>query len=114
MIRAGATSRSSIDHDAAVRAAVQEARDPRKTRIDRRWWMRARDVSHSAQYLLEHVSESIRRFVASKERSTGQTRRPTYPLVAGSSQDIECTGVTLPVMSISQNPQSTPFGLGSG
>ena len=114
MIRAGATSRSSIDHDAAVRAAVQEARDPRKTRIERRLWMRARDVSHSAQYLLEHVSESIRRFVASKERSTGQTRRPTYPLVAGSSQDIECTGVTSPVMSISQKSAIHAIRVGFG
>jgi hypothetical protein len=115
MIRAGATSRRSIDHDAAVRAAVQEARDPRKTRIERRWWMRARDVSHSAQYLLEHVSESIRRFGRSKERSTGQTRGPTYPPCGGlvPRHRVYSRDVTGHVhQSKIRNPR--PFGLGSG
>jgi hypothetical protein len=64
--------------------------------------MRARDVSHSAQYLLEHVSESIRRFGLQKNARPAKPDGLPTPLVAGSSQDIECTRVTSPVMSISQ------------
>ncbi len=61
--------------------------------------------------LLAHLSESISGFKRTLYRPH---QTAYYPLVAGSSQDTECTRVTLPVMSISQNPQSTPFGLGSG
>jgi hypothetical protein len=64
--------------------------------------------------LLEYASESIGSFKRTLDRPNQTAYPPPRGLVAGSSQDTECARVTLPVVSSNQNPQSTPFGLGSG
>jgi len=55
--------------------------------------------------LLEQVSESISSFKRAVYRPNQMVR---LPLEAGPSQDTACIRVTLSVMFVSQNPQTTP------